>query len=110
MKFNKGDMVEWETREFNEVIPRWDYQSDDGGSGKMWKGIVSFVDNISISVEYIDIEGDKRMWCWPNTDDARYSPDQWEKPGYLRRIGGSSDKGKIRLIDKGSYYATEEIK
>jgi hypothetical protein len=106
--FKDGDEVEYELRAAQD-FPRWDFQEDRGGSGVWETGKVTNFNIRNNEVTIIMPNGN--WWCWPLKGNGRYSPDQWDKPGYLRlKNQGKFGKysGKTKLIDKGGYFCTEE--
>jgi len=78
--FDIDDLVEFEmTREGHE--PRWDHNTDRGGIGIFEQGRV-----VTLTPERITVSMNRGggSWSFPTTGGRDYSPDQWQRPGFLR--------------------------
>jgi hypothetical protein len=77
--------------------PRWSKNIDYGGSGIWATGVVRFVDEYVIKVEY-EIENyvDSGFCNWPNFKNNDYKENQWSRCGFLKKIqcecGGEKTK------------------
>jgi len=112
--FKVGDPVECESSYYDNKKPRWNFEEDQGGSGKYIQGKVRCITGIP---PYLEVRlNDGVLWQWPLPGHDRYSSSQWGRPGYLRRITDASGKysiirhpGKWRLVSKDGYTILEKI-
>lgn len=88
MSIKIGDTVEFEL----SVIaprnrPRWEHNRDAGGCGKWTTGVVKEVTAYNIVVHYT-IQGliGTGVCEWPYLLNPDYNPDQWKRPGFLKKI------------------------
>jgi hypothetical protein len=101
-KFKVGDLVEYELTFAGR--PRWDMGKDRGSSG----GVYETAEVVQISRTFMATRSANITWAWPLENHNHYSPDQWERSGYVRlkrRI-----RPKYRLINCGGHYRTEKVK
>jgi hypothetical protein len=87
-EFHIGDRVECEQR--LDGFPRWNSDEDVGthehiNTGSYIQGTVISIDNVlhTMTVDYVACSD---VWTWPLEGHSRYSPDQWNRPGYLRHV------------------------
>ena len=68
------------------LVPLWDFQhkSRVTGDSKWTDGVVVEVGDIYVTVEYCSHNDQTETWEWPLCGHSDYSPDQWERDGYLR--------------------------
>lgn len=81
--FKIGDIVMFELG--SSQRPRWDHHTDGGGTGIWSTGVVAdiYKDSHKMSIKS-NITG--RHWLWPMDDHPESSPEQWNRPGYLRHM------------------------
>ena len=63
--------------------PRWDFNIDQGYSGKYAKGWITDISDYSIKVVAFTPDGDEIKTSFPNTWSNDYEEKQWQYPGYL---------------------------
>lgn len=104
--FEEGDEVVFETNEYGDN-PRWDFETDQGGGGRIVSGIVMEVADeiITVSCEEIGSEN----WQWPLSGHLKYDKNQWDRPGYLRKPEWNKKKERFSLVDMGGYYSLQKI-
>ena len=85
--FKVGDEVEFELSEDGQ--PRWSFEVDEGGNGEYRTGKVMEVDTHLLGATipiHTNPKAAKGIWYWPMEDHNTYSSNQWNRPGYLRKI------------------------
>ena len=85
--FKPGDKVIFECSDLQNSRPRWQFNDDTGASDIWAEGVVSYVDNRVIAVEYKTKEMvNFRVCTWPNVDHEEYDSLQWLQEGYLQPL------------------------
>jgi len=87
MKISVGDKVEFElSTRGSKNRPRWENNVDDGETGQWTSGVVKEVNINKIVVHYL-IQGHigTGICEWPYMLNPDYNPDQWKRPGFLRK-------------------------
>ena len=90
--FDVGDRVKFECCDLDNSKPRWHFNDDMGESGLWAKGMVTFVDERVIQVQY-RIHGfdGKGYSTWPNREHDDYIDLQWFLDGYLQVVKRKAD-------------------
>jgi hypothetical protein len=91
--FRVGDKVKFQIRLDGSGLPRWDFDQDfNNGEEGPWKE--SIVQEVYGDVGEVLADD----WIWPIGLIGK-------RPGYLEKIVHK----KFRIVDKGSYYASEFV-
>jgi hypothetical protein len=86
MDFKIGDRVKFQVRE--NGYPRWNYNCDldTGLPLHETAGIVKEVQKDKVITEF-NHKGNLTIWEWPLPGHPSYGEDQWNRPGYLSKVG-----------------------
>jgi len=82
LNFKVGDKVIYELAINSDHLPRWNFNTEAGSSGKFVEGTVWNIDEKNHCITIILVNGN--YWEWSLEGHYEYRSDQWERPGYLR--------------------------
>ncbi len=86
-EFKIDDKVLCEVSKDFSYQPRWDHGNDKGGSGSYMEGVVTSIHSAAAT---ISVRFESISWSWPLPGHNNYNDNQWNRPGYLRKIVGNS--------------------